>query len=259
MAAWGNDVYITWDDSGFSDLHGVLEPAFFTVSHNNGASKYSRTNVVQNLTALETPNPNGGYRSREPHLAAWGGNVYVTWEDNRPTGKYVALIAVSTNRGNTFTIKPSLSKGLTATSWVPVVVASGSYVYDTWYQNANPQQVYMAASTNNGSTFTTPIKISNDSGNAAQSPLAAAQGADVFMFWKDTTYGRSGAAVGSFSTNAGASFPSKPTVFSGGTTSYLAQQNDSPQTTIVGNLIFICWTDTGPDKPPSVYYSTGTF
>jgi hypothetical protein len=117
----------------------------------------------------------------------------------------------------------------------------------------------MAASTNNGSTFTTPIKISNDAGNAAQSPLVIAQGPDVFMFWKDTTYGSAGAAVGSMSANAGASFPSTPNVFSGRTNSYLAQQNDSPQTAIVGNLIFICWTDTGPNKPTAVYYSTGNF
>src|SRR5579872_3139389 len=53
MAAWGNDVYITWDDHS----------SFFTVSHNNGMSIYGGTNVIQNLTALETPNPNGGDRS----------------------------------------------------------------------------------------------------------------------------------------------------------------------------------------------------
>jgi hypothetical protein len=257
MAAWGNNVYVTWDDTQDAG-NGPLENAFFTVSHNNGGSIYSGTNVVQNFTNLIKPNTNG-FRSREPHVAAWGGNVYVTWEDNRPTGNYVALIAVSTNSGNSFTLKPSLSKGLSATSWLPVVVASGNYVYDTWYQNTSPKQVFMAASTNGGSTFTTPIKISADSGNAAESPLVAAQGPDVFMFWKDTTYGSGGGAVGALSTNAGASFPSTPNVFSGGTNSYVAQQNDSPQTAIVGNLIFISWTDTGPNKPTSVYYSTGTF
>ena len=245
MGAWGNNVYVTWDDSGFSITNGILESAFFTVSHNNGASIYSGTNVIQNLTALEKFNPNGGFRSREPHMGQWGNNVYVTWEDNRPTGKYIALIAVSTNSGDSFTLKPNLSKGLPATSWLPIVVASGNYVYDTWYTNANPKQVYLAASTNGGSTFTTPIKISDDTGNAGNSPLVAAQGPDVFMFWKDTTYGSAGAAVGALSTNAGASFPSTPNVFSGGTNNYVVQQNDSPQTAIVGNFIFIGWTDTG--------------
>jgi hypothetical protein len=251
MAAWGKDVYITWDDHS----------TFFTVSHNNGTSIYAgnTTANMQNLTALETPNPNGGDRSREPHVAAWGGNVYVTWEDNRQIGRYQILMAVSTNAGNNFVLKPSFSTGLASTSWLPVVIVSGTYVYDTWYQNTSPKQVYMAASVNNGSTFTSPIKVSNDAGNAGKAPLVAAQGQDVFMFWKDTTYGSGGAAVGSLSTNAGASFPSTPNVFSGGSNDYIVQQNDSPQTAIVGHFIFICWTDTGPTKPTSVYYSTGTF
>ena len=256
MAAWGNDIYLTWDDTHFGNA-GLSETSYFTVSHNNGATFYGGKYSFQNLTSTETPNPKStNERSREPHIAAYGGNVYVTWEDNRLTGNYEAILTTSTNGGNSFGPAQVLSAGVKAVTWLPIVFATGNYVYDSWWQNAKPNQVYLASSTDAGTSFSSAHNVSHDSGTA-KNPLIAEDGSTVFLMWSDTSFGGTVKAVGAVSTDAGTTF-SSPVVLDASLGHYIIQQNDSPQTAIVGNLIFACWLDTGATAPQGIYFSVGT-
>ena len=188
IAVSGNNVYVTWQDGtpGNQDI-------FFAVSTNNGTSFGTPINLS-----------NTNSFSLVPQIAAIGSNVYVTWQDFTPAGNYDIFFAVSTNNGTSFGTPINLSNS-TGNSEVPQIVTSGSNVYVTWTDTTpGTFDIFFAASNNNGTSFSTPINISNNTGGS-RNPQIAAIGSNVFVTWQDGTPGNNDIFF-AVSTNNGTSF-----------------------------------------------------
>ena len=113
-------------------------------------------------------------------------NVYVTWRDTTPsntTGNYDTFFAVSNNNGQTFGTPINLSNN-TGTSEAQQIATVGNNVYVTWQDNTPGNfDIFFAASTDNGQTFTNPpLNLSSSTGDSLN-PQIAAVGNNVYVTW----------------------------------------------------------------------------
>ena len=76
------------------------------------------------------------------------------------------FFAVSNNNGTSFGTPINLSNN-TGSSFSPQIAAIGSNVYVTWEDNTPGNvDILFAVSNNNGTSFGTPINLSNNTGNS---------------------------------------------------------------------------------------------
>ena len=107
-------------------------------------------------------------------------NAYVVWNDNT-LGNFEIFFRASQGLG---TINVSNN---TALSFNQQIAAIGNNVYVTWEdETPGNRDVFFAASTNNGTSFATPINLSNNTGKS-QLPQIAAIGNNVYVTWSDNT------------------------------------------------------------------------
>jgi hypothetical protein len=173
IAASGNNVYVTWEDDNPPGNFDI----FFAASNNSGTSFG---------TPINLSNSTGD--SQNPQIAAIGNNVYVTWVDVTPAGNNDIFFAASNNNGLSFGTPINISNN-TGFSFNPQIAAIGNNVYVTWTDfTPGNQDIFFAASTNNGTSFGTPINISNNT-EGSQNPQIAAIGNNVYVTWEDNTPG----------------------------------------------------------------------
>jgi hypothetical protein len=133
------------------------------------------------------------YKAQEPTVSSNGENVYVAWTE----GSHGIYFRESSNGGASWT--PSTSQTalrLSPTGGVaqfPIMfteyqsVNSGD-VYVAWAQSVRQKngsdvlQIFVAASTNDGKSFTT-TQISHNSTNDQNTPAIAAYGSSVYVAW----------------------------------------------------------------------------
>ena len=110
-------------------------------------------------------------------------NAYVVWEDET-LGNDEIFFRASQGLG---TINVSNNTG---SSENPQIATSGNNVYVTWEDTtpAGNLDIFFAASNNNGTSFGTPINLSNNTGNS-EDPQIAASGNNVYVTWQDNTPG----------------------------------------------------------------------
>jgi hypothetical protein len=171
IAAVGNNVYVTWDDEspGNRDI-------FFAASNNSGTSFAPPINLSNNT----------GF-SLSPQIAAIGNNVYVTWRDSTPGNRDI-FFAASNNNGTSFGPPINLSNN-PGNSFDVQIAAIGNNVYVVWQDNTpGANDIFFAASNNNGTNFGTPINLSNNTGDSFD-PQIAAVGNNVYVTWEDDTPG----------------------------------------------------------------------
>ena len=222
IAAIGNNVYVTWQDDetpGNADI-------FFAASNNNGTSFSTPINLSNNTGS-----------SGQPQIAVSDNNVYVTWIDNTP-GNADIFFAASNNNGTSFSTPINLSNNI-GTSFSPQIATLGNNVYVTWRDNTpGNDDIFFAASNNNGTSFGTPINLSNNTGSSF-SPQIAAIGNNVYVTWGDITPGNADILFAA-SNNNGTSF-STPINLSNNTGSSF-----SPQIAAIGNNVYVTWIDNTP-------------
>ena len=225
IAASGNNVYVTWIDNtpGNADI-------FFAVSNNNGTSFGPPINISNNAGS-----------SQNPQIAASGNNVYVTWQDNTPTGNIDIFFAVSNNNGTSFGPPINISNN-TGSSEVPQIVASGNNVYVTWRDEIpDNTDILFAVSNNNGASFDTPINLSNNTGFSIN-PQIAASGNNVYVTWNDNTANTpdNNEIFFTASNNNGTSFGPPINI------SNNAGSSEVPQIATSGNNVYVTWADDNP-------------
>ena len=77
----------------------------------------------------------------------------------------------------------------TGNSFRPQIATSGNNVYVTWDDTISGNaDIFFAVSNNNGTSFGTPINLSNNTG-FSQIPQIAVIGNNVYTTWQDTTPG----------------------------------------------------------------------
>ena len=221
IAASGNNVYVTWQDNnpGNADI-------FFAVSNNNGTSFG---------TPINLSNTAGG--SAFPQIAASGNNVYVTWTESI-SGNFDIFFAVSNNNGTSFGTPINLSNTAGA-SQQPQIATSGNNVYVTWAETiSGNNEIFFAASNNNGTSFGTPINVSNNAGSSIVPQIAIA-GNNVYVTWQDSILANNEIFFAA-SNNNGTSFGTPINLSNNVGFSGFAQIAAS------GNNVYVTWVDNTP-------------
>jgi hypothetical protein len=203
IASSGDNVYASYT----SDVNG-LENILFRKSSDNG-------DTFSSPKTLSNPSGHFGFLS---DIAASGDNVYVTWTD--VTEKSVIVLAKSTDKGTTFSDPVRISTSSDNARSAAVAV-SGDNVYVTWQDfsvstSSLEPDIFFAASTDGGATFSKPINLSNTEGTLSKYAAIAAFGSNVYVVWSDCdTNGINCKILYVKSNNAGSSFSGTPVVLSG--------------------------------------------
>ena len=217
IAAFGNDVYVTWLHEGNGDFG-----AKFRASHDNGNSFdprldfgsdtwYARVDIAayDNNVYLVFEHPatpgneaifqashdrgvtfgepfvfrSGPCAGGDPHIAAWKNNIYITAQDPCE-GHPDLLFRVSHDSGSTFSDAMYLGDG----SQQVKIVTKGKYVYLAWNQNAD--DVNFRVSSDYGNTFAPTRNMEGNDLNVANPiPQIAISGKnDVYVLWQSNIF-----------------------------------------------------------------------
>ncbi len=147
----GNNVYVAWEDvrNGQYDI-------YFNRSTDNGL-----TWDFPDKGRLDAGTPNG--YSSGPKLSSSGSYVYCVWGDTR-LGSPEVYFNYSSDYGNTWqTADLRIDGGAVGASTDPAITSDGSNVYVVWADTraGNYEDIYYTYSTNNGSSWSAPIRIDN--------------------------------------------------------------------------------------------------
>ena len=186
--AAGSNVYVTFPMGGYGGVSSYT--TMIVVSHDHGQT----FNPAQDLSTALT-------NTREVQVAAYGSNVYVTSRGTlsglKGTQQY---IYVSTNSGDTFAppvplATSPLSGPENGFGGFALDQTTGN-VYVQW-PHGNPSQLFIAESTNSGTTWSPQQQVSSSSTgvmamgdpDGSQGPLAAADHGHIYVVWEDTSTG----------------------------------------------------------------------
>ena len=103
-------------------------------------------------------------------------------------GNVDIFFAASNNNGISFSTPINLSNN-TGISANPQIAASGNNVYVTWEDDTTPgnADIFFAVSNNNGTSFGTPINLSNNTGFSNNPQIATSGNNNVYVTWADNT------------------------------------------------------------------------
>ena len=114
--------------------------------------------------------------------------------------------------------------------------------------NTGDRDVFLAVSNNNGLTFSTPDKISDNTGTS-QSPQISSEGNNVYVVWQDNTFG-SFDIFFAFSADNGLTF-STPDNLSEST-----ETSAGPQISSEGNNVYVTWIEVISTGNFDIFYTT---
>ncbi len=142
------------------------------------ASAFSTSSSQATTFSTPVNLSNDTYQAHFPWVANVGNNVYVAWEE----GDHGVWFRASTNGGSSWSTAIRLSSPGGVADY-PIVYALGTDVYVVWAQSvSNELQIFFAASTNSGSSFSSAIQLtSGTSTNGFITPTIAAAGSDVYI------------------------------------------------------------------------------
>lgn len=204
VAAWNNSVYVIWQDSVSGrnyDIfikksvdNGTTFGSHINLSNNSGFSEHPQLSVYgSNVYAVWADNSPGNREilfsrstdngtsfeaiqnlsgdnsdSHNQEIAAYGDNVYVVWLDRNVEDDSRILFKSSLDGGATFGEAVEISSTADVGSFPKVAAYGNNNVYVTWnvIGRGNDDGLYFAKSTDGGSTFSDPIKLSDSPGES---------------------------------------------------------------------------------------------
>jgi RHS repeat-associated protein len=185
-----------------------------------------------------------------PHLAAWGDNVYVAWAGTlAPYGGGAIAVNISKDGGATFKpspvwIRPNPQFGASE----PGIAVGGNNVYVDWVSSPSDisgpfSNLAFAASSDGGNTFSTPIflgpKVVNSYGRFP--PKVAAYGSNVQVLWDNAFWGANAGAPDQVyfasSQDGGQNFGNVVDLSHNPNASYAEEENLA----VSGNNVFAVW------------------
>ncbi len=111
--------------------------------------------------------------------------MYIVWQDDT-SGDFDIMSAASADNGSTFNepINVSNNDGL---SLSPRLAVFENNLYIVWQDDTSGNfDILLAASTDNGSTFSEPVNVSNNDGTSTEPMLAVSStGANIYTIWSD--------------------------------------------------------------------------
>ena len=227
ISSEGNNVYVVWPDTG--DLFSSLD-VFFAVSNDNGQTFSTPINLSNTI----------GY-SIFPQISSEGNNVYVVWQDTGATFSSLDIFfAVSNDNGQTFSTI-NFTNNPSSASVIPQISSEGNNVYVVWPDTGDlfsSLDVFFAVSNDNGQTFSTPINLSNTTGNSGDAQISS-EGNNVYVTWQDDTSFLGSSVIGFAVSNDNGQTFSSPIILSTTT-----ESSGDPQITSEGNNVYVTWEDT---------------
>ena len=173
IAVSGAKVYVAWHDSTPADSAYAI---YFKSSADGGTT----WKAAQRLTYTS-----GG--SAFPRLAVNASKVYVVWFDDTPGNREI-YFRRSIDNGATWQTAQRFTNTAGASSAANVAVNNAN-VYVTWYDDTpGNREIYFRRSTDNGATWQTAKRFTNNAGASKYSSIAV-NGANVYVTWQDDTPG----------------------------------------------------------------------
>jgi hypothetical protein len=181
-------------------------------------------------------------------VAAEENIVHAVWRDTRD-GNYEIYYKRSTDNGGTWGPDKRLTSNADY-SFNPVVAVSGSNVHVVWFDNRSGNyEIYYKRSTDNGGTWGTDIRLTDDPGSSFH-PCVAVSGSNVHVAWRDERdenmeiyYKRS--------TDNGGSWGGDVRLTDDNATS------KDPTIAVSGSNVHVIWSENR-DGNPEVYYKLST-
>jgi len=128
--------------------------------------------------------------SRYPAIAVdSSGNLHVVWEDLTP-GNWEIYYRQSTDGGSTWTTPRRLSWNSGDSRYPAIAVDSSGSLHVVWYDyTPGNWEIYYKQSTDGGSTWTTPRRLTWNSGDSWNPAIAVDPSGHLHVVWEDPTPG----------------------------------------------------------------------
>lgn len=134
------------------------------------------------------------------------GTLHMAWSEDGGTTRAIRY-ASSTNQGSQFTSPVTVASGANI-SRPAMAIGGSSYVYIAYIDDSvAPAEINFVRSTNRGSSFATPVNLTNNTGTSLNPSLAVDSSGTVYLAWQDTISGNYDTFFAR-STDNGASFSS---------------------------------------------------
>src|ERR671916_1264562 len=191
IAASENNVYAVWEDSTTPDLSNNNYDIYIKKSADWGESFAGNTNSSATDTTTEVLNlsNNPGF-SNHPQIAAYDEKVHVAWIDDS-LGNEEILLARSIDNGTTFSEVINLSNTTNTNSRNLELSSFENNVYAVWLDEDGQGEIITdllyVKSSDQGNTFSPPVKLNNNGEKVGEAQLAAYNNA-VYVVWGSSPY-----------------------------------------------------------------------
>jgi hypothetical protein len=183
IAAYDEKVHVAWIDNSLGNKEILL-----ATSIDNG------TTFSEAINLSNTINTN----SRNLELSAFENNVYAVWLDEDEQGNGIILFTASNDGGETFGNPITIARNVTTNNdfTFPKVAAYGDNLYIAWnvVDSRSTQgegeiitDLLYVKSSDQGNTFSPPIKLNNNGEKVGEAQLAAYNNA-VYVVWGSSPY-----------------------------------------------------------------------
>ena len=183
IAAYNEKVHVAWIDNSLGN-----KEILFARSIDNG------TTFSEAINLSNTTNAN----SRNLELSAFENNVYAVWLDEDEQGNGIILFRASNDGGETFGNPITIARNVTTNNdfTFPKVAAYGDNVYiawnvaDSWSTQGQGEiitDLLYVKSSDQGNTFSPPVKLNNNGEKVGEAQLAAYNNA-VYVVWGSSPY-----------------------------------------------------------------------
>jgi hypothetical protein len=183
IAAYDEKVHVAWIDDSLGNNEILLARSI-----DNG------TTFSEAINLSNTANTN----SRNLELSAFENNVYAVWLDEDEQENGIILFKASNNGGETFGNPITIARNVTTNNdfTFPKVAANGNNVYIAWnvadrWSTQGEEEVktdlLYVKSSDQGNTFSPPVKLNNNGEKVGEAQLAAYNNA-VYVVWGSSPY-----------------------------------------------------------------------
>ena len=183
IAAYNEKVHVAWIDNSLGN-----KEILFARSIDNGTT-FSEAINLSNTTDTN---------SRNLEIVAFENNVYAVWLDEDEQGNGIILFKASNDGGETFGNPITIARNVTTNNdfTFPKVAAYGDNVYIAWnvadssstqLQGEIITDLLYVKSSDQGNTFSPPIKLNNNGEKVGEAQLAAYNNT-VYVVWGSSPY-----------------------------------------------------------------------
>ena len=129
-------------------------------------------------------------QSKNPVVALdAGGNAHVIWADNNP-GNLEIFYKRSTNNYNNWGVITRLTWNNGLSDYPSLYIDASDVMHLVW-EDLSPgnREIFYKRSTNHGTTWSAPMRLTWNSGHSYNACIAAHAGSELYLVWRDSTPG----------------------------------------------------------------------